>query len=56
MSLKIGTNQAPSLKERVGPRVWGSEAERSRDVFFACVFKRFVSLGEKTRKMVQETC
>ena len=50
VSLKIGSNHGHCLKERVGPRVWGSEAERSRDLLFVYVSKLFFSLGEKLEK------
>ena len=50
VNLKIGGTCGQCLKERVGPTVWGSEAERSRDLLFVCVFKLLFSLGEKPEK------
>lgn len=50
VSLKIGSNHGHCLKERVGPRVWGSEAQRSRGLLFVYVSKLFFSLGEKLEK------
>lgn len=49
VSLKSGGNQGHCLKERVGPSVWGSEIERSRDLLFVCVSKLLFSLGKNLK-------